>query len=78
MKKCSYISNEELHRIVCGNIKTYRLQKTMTQQQLAEAIDISHEYVRQLESEKGQKEFSFYTLYKIAAVLEIPIDDFTK
>ncbi len=74
----SYISKKELHAIVCNNIKKYRIQRGLTQQVLAEKIQMSHEYLRQLESEKGQKDFTFYSLYKISQVLDVPLDDFTK
>lgn len=72
------ISKEELHLIVCKNIKKYRIQQGLTQQELSEKIEMSHEYLRQLESAKGQKDFTFYSLYKISVVLGIPMDDFTK
>lgn len=78
MNDKNFISKEELHRIVCKNIKKYRMQQGFTQQALSEKIEMSHEYFRQLESAKGQKDFTFYTLYKISLVLGIPIDDFTK
>lgn len=77
MKK-EFMDNEKLHEIVCENIKKYRTQSGLTQQELSEKIEISHEYLRQLESKKGQKDFSFYTLYKISSVLIIPLDDFIK
>ena len=73
-----YFSKSELYRIVCGNIKKYRIQRGITQQVLSERIEMSHEYLRQLESQKGQKDFTFYSLYKIAFVLDVPIDDFLK
>ena len=78
MKNGNYLSRDELYTIVCKNIKKYRTQCGLTQQSLSEKIEISHEYLRQLESVKGQKDFTFYTLYKIALVLEVPIDDFMK
>lgn len=74
----NYISKDQLHAIVCHNIKKYRIQRGLTQQALSEKIEMSHEYLRQLESEKGQKDFTFYSLYKISLALEIPIDDFIK
>lgn len=77
-KMDQYISKEELHTIVCKNIKKYRIQRGLTQQVLSEKIDMSHEYLRQLESCKGQKDFTFYSLYKISVALDIPIDDFIK
>ena len=78
MQDIYYLSKEELHIIVCQNIKKYRMQRGLTQQVLSERIQMSHEYLRQLESGKGQKDFTFYSLYKISRVLDIPIDDFTK
>ncbi|WP_156136363.1 helix-turn-helix domain-containing protein [Candidatus Soleaferrea massiliensis] len=78
MNDFNYISKEELHMVVCGNIKKHRMQQGLTQQELSERIGISHEYLRQLESNKGQKDFTFYTLYKISIVLNISIDDFLK
>lgn len=71
-----FIAKNELHIKVCKNIKKYRLQFGMSQEELSEKIGISHEYLRQLKSEKGQKDFSFYTLYKISLVLNIPVNDF--
>ena len=76
--KDNYISKEELHAIVCSNIKKYRIRRGITQQVLSEKIEMSHEYLRQLESCKGQKDFTFYSLYKISMALDVPIDDFTK
>ena len=73
-----YLSRDELHAVVCRNIKKYRKQRGLTQQVLSERIQMSHEYLRQLESGRGQKAFSFYTLYKLSLALDIPIDEFTK
>ena len=78
MCEYDYISKDELHAIVCGNIKKYRNQRGLTQQELSEKIEMSHEYLRQLESDKGQKDFTFYSLYKISRALKVPIDDFIK
>ena len=74
----SVMSKDELHALVCKNIKKFRLQRGLTQQVLSEKIQISHEYLRQLESSKGQKDFTFYTLYKISLALDVPIDAFIK
>lgn len=70
------ISKIELHKKVCRNIKKFRVQSGLTQEELSEKIDMSHDYLRRLESEKGQKDFSFYTLYKISLVLNMTLDDF--
>lgn len=78
MKENKYIAKDELYGIVCENIKKYRMERKLTQLQLSEDIEISHEYLRQLESKKGQKDFTFYTLYKISIALHMPIDAFLK
>jgi len=70
-----YISKADLHRQICRNIRMYRIQAGLTQDKLSEKVDISHDYLRQLESEKGQKYFSFYTLYKISLVLKVSLDE---
>lgn len=72
----SFISKDELHAIVCKNIKKHRKRLSITQFELSEKINMSHEYLRQLESNKGQKDFTFYTLYKIAMALHVSLDDF--
>ena len=64
MDKHNFISKDEICAIVCKNIKKYRKQCKLTQQKLSEKIEMSHEYLRQLKSAKGQKDFSFYSLYK--------------
>ena len=66
-----YITKNELHKKVCKNIKKFRIQAGLTQEKLSEKIDISHDYLRQLESEKGQKDFTFYLfIYDIKFTLE--------
>ena len=72
----SLITRNELHNRVCNNIKKYRKEKRITREHFAEMIDISAQYVGELESPKGEKSFSFYTLYKISIALDIPIDKF--
>ena len=50
----------------------------MTQAQLAEAIGVSHEFIRRIESKKGKKTFSFQTLWNISNVLHISLDQLTE
>jgi len=76
MVDSDFMDRDKLHIIVSKNIKKLRKQKGLTQSQLAEEIGISHEYLRQIESEKGQNDFSLYTLYKISVVLKIGLDVF--
>ncbi|MDD2518794.1 MAG: helix-turn-helix transcriptional regulator [Bacilli bacterium] len=59
-------------------MKKYRNLKEMTTAQLAEAVSLSHDFIRQVESEKTVYNFPVDTFYKIAVVLEIKLDDLIK
>ena len=48
-----------IYEQVAMNIKKYRRMAGMTQAELAEAIGVSHEFIRRIESKKGKKTFSF-------------------
>ncbi len=76
------IKNEnDLNRIIGQNIKYYRLlyslnNQKLTQEQLAENIDVSTALIGNLESEKVSQGISLYTLYKISLILDVPINKF--
>lgn len=72
-----YEFNEEyVYELVAYNIKKYRKEKNMTQAELAEKADISHEFLRRIESTKGKKKFTLFTIYKIALSLNIDLNNF--
>lgn len=48
----------------------------MTQQELAEKVDLSVDYICEIESVKKAKSFSIITLGRIADVLKVDIRDF--
>ena len=56
------------------NIKKYRVQKGMTSAELAELVDLSHDFIRQIESEKTAYNFSVETFYKISIALDVTLD----
>ena len=60
-----------LRRLGIG-VKAYRKQHHITQQQLADQLDISLRTVIQIE--KGQSNLKFDTLYKLICELKIPAD----
>ena len=64
------------YNIVRVNVKRYRKEKKYTQQQLADAADLSVDYICEIESLTKNKSFSIVTLGKIADVLEIDIREF--
>ena len=63
-----------IYEQVAMNIKKYRRMAGMTQAELAEAIGVSHEFIRRIESKKGKKTFSFQTLWNISKVLHVSLD----
>lgn len=42
---------------------------------LAELVDLSHDFIRQIESEKAGYNFSVETFYKISVALDVKLDD---
>lgn len=76
-----FISSKELDKIIARNIQYYRklynLKKgKLTQEKLAELIDVSTSLIGNLESAKIQQGLSIYSLWKISQVLEVPIEKF--
>ena len=61
---------------ISKNIKKYRLESGITQEQLAVDIGLSYDFVRRLEFKKGKVGCSIDTLYKISVVLNTRIDKF--
>lgn len=63
---------------VSNNIKKYRLEAGITQEQLAVDVGKSYDFIRRLEYKKGAIGCSIDTLYKISVVLGITMDKFFK
>lgn len=61
---------------VSNNIKKYRLEAGITQEQLAVDVGKSYDFIRRLEYKKGEIGCSVDTLYKISVVLGITMDKF--
>ena len=67
------INNTNIYDTVRKNIRKYRKLKGMTQQELADAAELSHGYIREIESLKMGITFSLDAVEKIANALEIEI-----
>ena len=65
------MNEANIYDIIRINIKKIRQEKGLTQAQLAEKADLSHDYIRQIEYLKVANTFSVDTLYRIAKALEI-------
>lgn len=69
------VFDDDVYRRIKINIRKYRLMRNITSAELAEMIDVSHEFMRQVQSESDRHNCSFETLYKICVALNIKIDD---
>ena len=67
------INNTNIYDTVRINIKKYRKLKGMTQQELADVADLSHGYIREIESLNMGITFSLDAVEKIANALEIEV-----
>ena len=72
------MNQNNLNKIVGKNIKKYRLmhKPKLTQESLAELINVSVSLISNLESNKSTKGISIKNLYKISIVLDVPISKF--
>lgn len=57
-----------------ANIKKFRKQKRLSQNQLAEILDFSREHIACIET--GKEFISLRKLFQLADVLEMPVKDF--
>ena len=62
--------------ILKRNIRKYRKEKELTQRQLAEKVDLSEDYICEIESLIKNKGVSIIVLGRIADVLKVDIRDF--
>lgn len=65
---------DTIYDTIRRNIKKYRREKGLTSAQLAESVGLSHDFIRQIESEKTRYNFSVETFYKIALALGVGMD----
>ena len=63
-----------VYDVIRRNIKRYRKAKGMTSAVLAEKVGVSHDFIRQIESEKTRYNFSVETFYKISLALGVSMD----
>lgn len=75
---CSVIANMEkgnsIYDTIRKNIRKYRKEKGMTSAQLAEMTGLSHDFIRQIQSDKTRYNFSVETFYKISVALDVSMD----
>ena len=78
IKEKFYEFNPDIKKVIALNIRKYRKLRGLTQEQLALYSELSYDFVRRIETSQGKSGFSVNTLYKIATVLEVKLDDLIK
>lgn len=68
------VFDPDIYNTIRANIRRYRKEKGMTSAQLAEAVGLSHDFIRQIQSEKAGYNFSVATFYKISVALGVSLD----
>jgi len=71
----NFKSKEDVQYIVGTNVRKVCKEKEVNLMEFSEEIDISYEYLRHIVSPGGQKSLSFYSMYKIAKVLGVTMDE---
>ena len=76
MKQLEFDNN--IYDTIRHNIRKYRKERGITSAELAEVVGLSHEFIRQIQSDKAGYNFSVETFYKISVALNVSLDDLIK
>lgn len=74
-KDKNFKSKDDIQYIVGTNVRKMCKEKHVNLMEFSEEINISYEYLRHIVSIGGQKSLSFYSMYKIAKILGVSMDD---
>ncbi len=66
--------DDNIYNTIRKNIKHYRRERGITSAKLAELVGLSHDFIRQIESEKSAYNFSVDTFYRIFVALDVSLD----
>ncbi len=66
--------DNEIYDTIRRNIRKYRKEKGLTAAELSELVGLSHDFIRQIESERTRRNFSVETFYKISVALGVSLD----
>ena len=70
-------SEDFVYELVSKNIKRLRKEKGLTQEQFAENLNYSTQFIANIES-KNHQTFSLGTLWRMALILNVEIKEFFK
>lgn len=70
------VFDNDIYNTIRQNIRCYRKEKGITSAELAEMTGLSHDFIRQLQSNsKKTYNFSVETFYKISVALDVGMDE---
>ena len=73
----AYVHDDEYYyTIIRKNVKKFRKQQNLTQQNLADMTEMSREYICDIENEKRNKHLTIAVLERIAESLNVSISAF--
>lgn len=76
-KNLSVLLNKDYMPIIYKNIKKFRKESGMSLMEVAEILDMSHDYLRRIESNNDKiKTCSLKLLIKFSILYNKPLDDF--
>ena len=64
----------DIYNTIRKNIRKYRKERGLTSAQLAEMVGLSHDFIRQIQSDKAGYNFSVDTFVKISVALDVSLD----
>ena len=70
--------DNDIYNTIRKNIRKYRKERGITSAELAEMVGLSHDFIRQIQSDKAGYNFSVDTLVKISVALNTSLDDLIK
>ena len=70
------VSNEDFTKNVGVRIRRLRLERGMTQEELACKMDMEGTSIGRIEN--GKRGLRFYTIYRFAAAFELSLEEFMK
>lgn len=77
LKEKTYLHDDEYYyKIIRKNIKRFRLERNLTQQDLADMTDLSREYICDIENESRNKHLTIAVLGRIADAMNVHIVNF--
>ncbi len=77
VREKAYIHDDEYYyKIIRKNIRRIRIEKGLTQQELADMTELSREYICDIENEKRNKHLTTAVLGRIAEAMSVHIVNF--